>query len=62
MNKIETREVAKIKQYHAAGLGVDFVARAMSALIRAARTDKSKAALLSVAADMGCAQHPEFIV
>jgi hypothetical protein len=62
MNKSEIREVQKIKQYHAAGLGLDFCARALSALIRAARTNRSKIELSRVAADIGCQRHPEFIV
>jgi hypothetical protein len=61
MNKSETRELAKIQQFHAAGLGADFVARALSALIRAARTNKSAAALREHAAQMGVTGHPEFI-
>jgi hypothetical protein len=61
MNKSEIREVQKIKQFHAAGLGLDFCARALSALIRAARTNKSKIELSRVAADIGCQRHPEFI-
>lgn len=62
MTKSETREVTLIKSYMAAGLGVDFAARAMSALIRAARTNRSKIELSRVAADIGCQRHPEFIV
>lgn len=61
MNKSEIREVSKIAQYRAAGLGVDFVARALSSLIRAARTNKSAAALRDLAADWGVTDHPEFI-
>jgi hypothetical protein len=61
MNKSEIREVQKIKQFHAAGLGLDFCARAISALIRAARTNRSKIELSRVAADIGCQRHPEFI-
>jgi len=61
MNNSEIREVAKIQQFHAAGLGADYVARALSALIRAARTNKSAAALRAHAAAMGVTQHPEFI-
>ena len=61
MNKQETREAAKIQQYCAAGLGDDYAARALSALIRAARTNKSAAALRALAAQMGVTQHPEFI-
>ena len=61
MTKSEIREVQKIKQFHAAGLGLDFCARAISALIRAARTNRSKIELSRVAADIGCQRHPEFI-
>ena len=61
MNKSETREVQKIKAYLAAGLGVDFAARAISALIRCARTNRSKIELSRVAADLGCQHHAEFI-
>jgi hypothetical protein len=61
MNKSEIREVAKIKAMHAAGLGLDFCARALSSLIRAARTNRSKIELSRVAADIGCQFHPEFI-
>tara|TARA_R110000868_G_scaffold345034_1_gene606128 strand:+ start:323 stop:544 length:222 start_codon:yes stop_codon:yes gene_type:complete len=61
MTKSETREVARIVQFCAAGLGADYAARALSALIRAARTNKSAAALRAHAAAMGITQHPEFI-
>lgn len=61
MTKSEIREVQKIKQYCAAGLGTDFAARALSALIRAARNNRSKIELSRVAADMQCQRHPEFI-
>lgn len=61
MNKSEAKELAKIEAMHAAGLGLDFVARALSSLIRAARTSKSAAALRAAADRMGCTAHPEFI-
>jgi hypothetical protein len=61
MTKSEIREIQKIKAYVAAGLGVDFAARAISALIRAARTNRSKIELSRVAADLGCQHHAEFI-
>ena len=61
MNKSEIRELAKIQQFHAAGLGAEYVARALSALIRAARTNKSAAALRGHAAALGVTGHPEFI-
>lgn len=62
MTKSEQREVAKIKQHLAAGLGLDYAARAISALIRCAMTNRSKIELSRVAADIGCQRHPEFIV
>lgn len=61
MNKSEIRELSKIEAYAAAGLGADFVARALSALIRAARTNKSATALREAAVRMGVTNHPEFI-
>jgi ABC-type Zn uptake system ZnuABC Zn-binding protein ZnuA len=61
MNKSEIREIQKIKAYVAAGLGLDFAARAISALIRSARTNRSKIELSRVAADLGCQHHPEYI-
>lgn len=61
MNKSETREIELIAKYHAAGLGTDYVARALSGLIRAARTQKSAAALRDIAATWGVTNHPEFI-
>jgi hypothetical protein len=61
MTKSEIREIQKIKAYLAAGLGADFAARAISALIRAARTNRSKIELSRVAADLGCQHHAEYI-
>ena len=61
MNKSEIREVALIAKYHAAGLGADYVARALSGLIRAARTKKSAAAIREYAVIWGVTNHPEFI-
>ena len=61
MNKSEIREVQKITQYHAAGLGLDFVARALSSLIRSARTNKSREALMQHAREFGVTNQPEFI-
>jgi hypothetical protein len=55
--------VNKLKQWHAAGLvDVSTLARSMSALIRAAMTNRSKAELSRVAADMKCDKHYDFIV
>ena len=61
MNKSELREITKIAQYRAAGVGADYVARALSALIRAARTKKSAAALREYADIFGVTGHPAFI-
>ena len=63
MTKSEQREVSKLKQWHQAGLvDVSTLARSMSALIRAAMTNRSKVELSRVAADMECQHHPEFII
>lgn len=62
MTKSETREIAKITQYHAAGLGVDYLARALSSLYRAARSNKSKTEILAVAVAYKAVSHDEFIV
>jgi hypothetical protein len=63
MTKSEQREVNKLQQWHAAGLvDVSTIARAMSALIRAAMTNRSKVELSRVAADMKCDKHYEFII
>lgn len=61
MNKSETREVATLAQYHKIGLH-DCVARGLSALIRSARTAKSRAALMEYAPIFGVANHPDFII
>lgn len=61
MNKSEIREVSKLAQYHKLGMA-DCVARGLSALIRSARTAKSKAALLEYAPIFGVANHPDFII
>ena len=62
MTKSELKATARIAAYHAAGLGVDYVARALSALIRAARNDKSKHEIFALAVKLNAEQHPEFIV
>lgn len=61
MNKAETFELNKVIQYHKAGLGIDYVARAISAMIRAARNSKSKAELHQAAIQLGANVHPEYI-
>ena len=62
MTKAETREVQKTIQYYAAGLGPDYLARALSAMIRAARSAKSKTELMHHARELGITSHPEFII
>lgn len=62
MTKAEKRELQLISKYSAAGLGADYVARAISALIRAARSAKSKEALLAHARAFGVTNHSEFII
>lgn len=61
MNKSEIRELSRGENFAAAGLGADYVARALSAMIRAARTNKSAAALREHAARLGVVDHAEFI-
>ena len=61
MTKTETREVATARKYAAAGMP-DTAARALSALIRAARTTASKAELMGEARKLGVDKRPEFIV
>lgn len=61
MNKSEIKEVNKVIQYHKAGLEIDWVARALSGLVRAARTVKSKAEIHQVAIQLGANVHPEYI-
>ena len=61
MTKSESKEIAKIIQYHKAGLEIDWVARAISALVRAARNSKSKAELHQAAIQLGANVHPEYI-
>ena len=62
MNKSELREVTKLSMYHKCGADVGMLARSLSALIRAARTNKSRAALMTFAPEFGVIGHPNFIV
>ena len=61
MNKSEDREIQNITRYYNAGMIVN-VALALSALIRAARTKKSKAELLNYALMYNVEKHPDFII
>ena len=60
MNKNEAFEVEKTLRYGAV-LGTEYVARALSALIRAARTKRSAEAIRAIVPE-NVESHPEFIV
>ena len=60
MTKSETREIAKTIEYGQT-LGIDYMARALSSLIRAARTTKSQREILTMAQLCGADKSPEFI-
>jgi|LakMenEpi03Aug12_release.lakeMendotaPanAssembly.Ray.scaffolds.fasta_scaffold877961_1 hypothetical protein len=61
MNKSETREMKSICLYIAAGMN-DTAARALSSLVRGARTNKSRDALMFQARALKLDHLPEFIV
>ncbi len=63
MTKAENREIETIRKYVAFGMD-DTAARALSALIRAARTSKSRDELMHYAGTKGWGlqNHPEFII
>jgi hypothetical protein len=60
MTKSENQEIKKTIQYFAAGLGPDYLARALSAIHRAARANNTKRAIEALAVEHGITQHPEF--
>lgn len=62
MTKSEIRELQIITKYSAAGLGPDYLARALSALYRAARSAKSQNEIMAIALSYGVVSHNEFIV
>lgn len=62
MNRHEANEVANLTRYQRAGVQPGMIARSMSALIRSARTNKSRTELLRQAAVFGVIGHPEFII
>ena len=62
MTKSETREISTAIRYTAAGLGPDYLARALSGLYRAARTTKSQNEILAIALSYGVVSNDEFIV
>lgn len=61
MNKSETKAVDNLGVYIAWGVD-DAAARGLSALIRAARTNKSREALMEVAKGWDLINHPDFII
>lgn len=61
MSKSETRELANVERYMAAGMP-DTAARALSALVRAARTRKSSAELMGHAVRLNLLHRAEFII
>lgn len=60
MTKAENSEIKKTVQYFAAGLGLDYLARALSAIHRAARGQDTKRAVEALAVEHGVANHAEF--
>ncbi len=61
MNKFQTREVQKTLQ-HGAVLGLDYVARSLSALHRCAMSDKSKREIYEAAIRVRAHLSKEWIV
>jgi hypothetical protein len=61
MYKYQMKEVAKLEVAHKLGMS-DYVARGLSALIRAAWCPGARAGLMVYAEEWGVRNHPEFIV
>ena len=61
MTKSENREIATAIRYSAAGLGPDYLARALSALYRSARTSKSQSEIMAIALAYGVVSNNEFV-
>ena len=61
MTKAENRELATALRYSAAGLGPDYLARALSALYRSARSAKSQNEILAIARAYSVLSNPEFL-
>ena len=61
MTKSETREVQKTLEYGAT-LGLDYVARSLSALHRGAMSDKAKREIAEAAIRVGAHHSKEWIV
>lgn len=62
LNKSDAREIIKLHRFAGAGADAGMLARSLSALIRAARTAKSRAALMQYAPVFGVTNHPDFII
>jgi hypothetical protein len=62
MTKSETREILLCIKYFEAGLGADYLARALSSLYRAARSNKSKSEIMATAVAYSVTSNAEFIV
>ncbi len=62
MTKAENREISTAIRYSAAGLGQDYLARALSALYRAARSKKSQDEILAIAMAYSVVSNDEFII
>ena len=62
MTKTEIREISTAIRYSAAGLGPDYLARALSALYRSARSAKSQREILALALAYGVVSNKEFTV
>ena len=61
MTKSENREIKNVELYLAHGM-TDTAARALSALIRAARTSTSRANLMVYAQAFKLTNNPEFVI
>lgn len=61
MNKSQLKQFAMIQAYVNNGM-IDTAARGLSAMIRVAMSNKSRAAMIAAAADLGLINNPEFIV
>lgn len=61
MTKAENREIATALRYSAAGLGPDYLARALSSLYRSARSAKSQNEILALARAYSVLSNPEFL-
>jgi hypothetical protein len=60
MTKSETREIALTLKYGQT-LGADYMARALSALYRSARTSKSQNEIMAIALAYGVVSNNEFV-